>query len=281
MTSLTPWYRGAPTAPMCANEGHFFAALIAGLIALSPCLASAQEQGRLPAAFSSDRPGFANTPQIAAVARLTTEMGADAVIGDGPGEPRGQLPNLRLRVGLFDWLEARAILPSAVGDFGAGGPNFGLSDMVVGIKAGSPLAEGLLAAMVWDFTLPTATSGYGAPEALVTGEVILHWDFWGPLSLTPQATFTIDAILDEATGQTVRRFVGAFSLRFSWQIIDVLGVFVQSYATAGQDQPWGAHVGGGVYWQALPNWQLDAFFDSRVTDEGDPPTVHAGTTILW
>ncbi len=273
--------------PMCARRVRRdrVHALLAGALLASALLAAsgsatAQEQGQLPAAFTSDRPGFANTTQTAAVAHLTTEMGLTAVLID----PRvGALPNARLRVGALEWLEARLILPSAVGYFGAGGPIFGLSDMVVGFKAGSALADTVDIATVWDFSMPTATDGadFGAPEVEVTGEVILDWAFWGPLTFTPQAIFTIVADEDPMTGETVRSFVGSFSVRFTWQIIDELGVFVQSYATAGETVPWGVHAGGGVFWQALANWQLDAFFDTRVTDEGDPPTLRAGTTILW
>jgi hypothetical protein len=40
-------------------------------------------------------------------------------------------------------------------------------------------------------------------------------------------------------------------------------------------------VGGGVSYMLLPNLQIDASFDSRVTRAGLPPTVGAGTTVLF
>lgn len=262
--------------PICAKLGQI---LTVALLLLTPLQAAAQTEGQLPPEFTSDRPGFANTTQTAAVGHLTTELGIDAFLGD---EMSGALPNARLRTGVLEWLELRLILPSAIGNFGTGGPNYGLGDMSVGFKAGSALHDTVDIATNWDFSLPTATTGFGAPEVQVTGEVILDWNFWGPLTLTSQAIFTIQAAEDPMMpDETVRSFVGAFSLRVTWQIIDEVGAFVQSYASAGENVDWGVHVGGGVYWLILPNWQIDAFFDSRVTENGDDPTLRVGTTLLW
>ncbi|MGE0789876.1 MAG: transporter [Sandaracinaceae bacterium] len=256
-------------------------AAIAAVLALAD-VARAQE-GELPPQFSSDRPGFANTTATAAVFHLTTEMGAVATISD---DPTGSLPNLRLRFGLLDWLEARVIAPSAIGDFGAGGPRIGLGDMALGFKVGSAVADTVRIAMVWDFTMPTATertpdTSFGSPEVTVTGEAVLDWSFWGPLTLTPEAIFHINAELDPLSGETVRVFDGGGSLKLTWQIIDSLGVFVQSYVLKSELSDVRVQVGGGIYFLALPNWQLDASFDTRVTEQGDDPTVQVGTTILW
>lgn len=262
----------------CASLEQLFLFTVAVGLTL-PAAARAQTEGQLPAELTSDRPGFANTTQTAAVAHLTTEFGLTAQLDD---DAEGTIPNARLRAGVLDWLELRLILPSIVGDFGPGGPNYGLGDMRLGFKAGSALHDTVDIATNWAFSMPTATTGFGAPEVEVTGEVILDWHFWGPLTLTPQAIFTIEADVDPMMPDETRRaFVGAFSLRVTWQIIDELGVFAQSYAKAGEDVDWGVHVGGGVFWLVLPNWQVDAFFDSRVTENGDPPLLQAGTTLLW
>ena len=259
---------------MCAR---FVQILSLVLLSTSPALASAQD-GQLPPTFTSDRPGFANTTGVAAREHLTAEMGIGAAFGD---EPEGSLPNLSLRVGLFEWLEARARGPSGVGRFLSSGAVFGVSDAVLGFKAGGRLADSLAISLDWEVSLPIATDGFGSPEATVFADLNLDSSFWGPLTLTPNFVARVLADADPVTGGTVRTFEGGGSLKLTWQILEVLGIYVQSYVLKSETSDWRVAVGGGLYWMVAPNVQVDASFDAGVTVEGDPPTAGLGTTILF
>ena len=241
--------------------------------------AHAQADGELPATFTSDRPGFANSTGVAAQGRLTTELGITASFEDGVQS--GTLPNLSLRTGLFEWLEARVRGPNGVGEFDSSGDHFGVGDPVVGFKIGGSLAESLAISSDWEVSIPLGTDGFGAPEAEWRADVQADWTFWGPLTLTPNAVASVRATTDATTGETIRYFEGAVSLQLACQIIDGLGVYVQSYAIASERSDWTVQVGGGLKWMVTPQVQVDLQFDSRVTDQGDAPTVAAGTTILW
>jgi hypothetical protein len=257
------------------------------LLALAPT-ARAQDVSDLPATFTSDRPGFANTSGVAARGRLTTELGVSAGFDDDTQV--GVLPNLSMRVGVFDWLELRVRGPNAVGVFGALGDTFGIDDPVVGFKIGGPLHETLSISSVWEVSAPLGTDGFGAPEATWRADIQADWNFWGPLTLTPNAVASVQAGVDPLSGETARFFEGGVSLKLTWAILDVLAVFVQSYVLAAEDVPaaqvlaldeWRVQVGGGLMWMVAPNVQVDASFDTRVTDQGVPPTPAIGTTILW
>ena len=253
------------------------------IVSLAACIAlagvsraSAQDEGELPATFTSDRPGFANTTGIAAVGRLTTELGVGATFEQ---DATGALPQLSMRAGVFDWLELRLRAPDGALRSEPSGIRFGLTDPSLGFKIGGQLHETVSISSVWQFTLPLATDDFGAPETQIFADVQLAWRFWGPLTLTPNAVARVLAV-PTPTG-TERLFEGGGSLKFSWRILDVLGVFVQSYVLKSEVSDWRVQVGGGLAWMVAPNVQVDASFDIGVTEQGDPPTGAIGTTILW
>jgi hypothetical protein len=244
-------------------------------LACAPARAQ-DDAGELPAAFSSDRPGFANTPAIAARERITTELGVLAAFGD---PAQGMLPLLSLRAGIFDWLELRWRGPNAVASF-EDEVRFGIDDPIAGFKIGGLLHETVSISSVWEVSIPIGTDGFGREEATWRADVQLEWRFWGPLSVTPNAVASIVLTTDE-TGATQRIFEGGGSLKVSWRILDVLTVFAQSYVLVSEVSRARVAIGGGIAWLALPNVQIDASFDASVTRQGIPPTVQAGTTILW
>jgi len=253
--------------------------LIASLLAAAcPGFAAAQEAGDLPPTFTSDRPGFASGTGVAAREHLTMEAGVSASFGD---VPEGSLPNISLRAGLFDWLEARVRAPSGVGVFAPGGSVFGLSDASMGFKLGGRLADNLSMSVDWEISLPIATDGFGSPEATLFADLNIDWGFWGPLTLTPNFVALVLADTDATTGETVRYFEGGGSLKLTWQIIEVFGLYVQSYVLKSETSDWRVQVGGGLFWMVAPNVQIDASFDAGVTTEGDAPTAAIGTTMLF
>jgi hypothetical protein len=255
--------------------GRSFVLLFA-LFAARPALAQDVE-GELPAAFTSDRPGFAPSAHVAARERITTELGASVLIDD-PIELR--LPRLTLRAGLFGWLELRATTPDAIGRF-AGDASFGVGDARAGFKIGGLVHESVSISTVWEASFPTATDGFGREEVELYAQASLEWRIWGPLSLLPHVFGSVLAITDDM-GQTARVFEGGGSLRFTWRIIDVLFVFVEGFVIASEVDDLRGGVGGGVAWLVLPNVQLDASFRTGVTDALDPPPiVNAGVTVLW
>lgn len=254
---------------------------IATLVAIaSPAAAqeSADPEGELPAAFSSDRPGFANTTAVAARGRLTTEAGISASFGDPAF--RGALPNLSLRAGVFDFLELRVRGPSGIAIFD-GGPTVGIDDPIVGFKIGGRLHENVSISSVFEVSLPIATDGFGSPEATYRADLNLAWRVWGPIVLGANVVASVLAQPDPLFGGTSRFFEGGGSLKARWHVLDVLALFVQSYVLRSERSDWRVQVGGGLAWMAAPNVQVDASFDAAVTEEGDPPTARIGTTILW
>ena len=233
-----------------------------------------------PPVFSSDRPGFSNTTTVAAVGHLTSELGLAASFDDD--QRTLALPNLSLRVGLLDWLEARVLGPSGVLVFADGADaRGGAGDPSVGFKIGGRPVEALALSMDWEVSLPLGTDGFGAPEAGFFADLNADWSVWGPLTLTANLVASVSSALDEATGETRRLLEGGGSLAFSWQALDVLGLYVQSYALKQEGGVWRVHLGGGLTWRVAPRVQLDLSADARLTDQGDPPTLGAGTTILW
>lgn len=260
---------------MCARS-----VLLSCVLTLAGTSAAASAQdGRLPPSLSSDRVGFANATSVAAREHLTMELGVRAAFGD---TPEAALPSLSLRAGLFDWLEARVRGPDGVGRFPASGALFGVSDPLVGLKAGGRLADGVAMSFDWEVSLPLGTDGgFGAPEAMLFTGLQLDWTFWGPLTLTPHVVARVLAVRDAASGETVRLFEGGGSLRFTWLALEVLGLWVQSYVLKSETSDWRVAVGGGLFWRVDPNVQLDASFDAGVTEEASPPTAIAGTTILF
>ena len=261
---------------MCARSGRLFLFLVL----LAPASAAAQDEGVLPPGFSSDRPGFANTSAVAAREHLTTEIGVVGAFEDPVSS--GVFPNLSMRVGLFEWLEARVRGPFGVMLVDDGDATFGLADPWLGFKVGGRLADSLSVSSVFEVSIPIGTDGFGAPEALFFADLNVDWSFWGPLTLTPNAVASvIFTDPDPVTGEVRRQFEGGFSLKLTWQIIDVVGVYVQSYVLASETSDWRVQVGGGLMWMVAPNVQVDASFDIGVTEQGDPPTAGLGTTILW
>lgn len=251
--------------------------LSVALLVVAPAHAQ-DDDGELPAAFSSDRPGFSSDTALAARGRLTTEIGAHVEVDDPA--VAASLPGLSLRAGVLDWLEARVRAPDAVGVFDEPDATFGVSDPSVGFKIGGPLAQGLAISSVMEVSLPLGTDGFGAEEATFRADVQLDWEFWGPLSLIPNGVAAVLVTVDE-TGQLTRYVLGAGSLCLWWQIIDALGVYVQSFVVADELRDPRAAVGAGLGWMVAPNVQVDASFDVGVTDERIPPTFDAGATVLW
>jgi hypothetical protein len=266
---------GRPVAS--AARALFVLSLLSALATPAAAQQDADE-GELPASFSSDRPGFANTTAVAARGRLTTEVGVSASFGDPAFV--GALPNLSIRAGVFDFLELRVRGPNGIAIFD-GGPTMGLGDPIVGFKIGGRLHESVSISSVFEVSLPIATDGFGSPEATYRADLNLDWRVWGPITITPNLVASVLAEADPLLGGTARFFEGGGSLKVTWQAVDVLALFVQSYVLRSERSDWRAQVGGGLAWMAAPNVQVDASFNAAVTEQGDPPTAEIGTTILW
>ena len=209
---------------------------------------------------------------------MTVELGVSGSFADASS---GSLPNLSLRAGLFGWLEARVRGPNAVGLFGAGGAAFGVADPTVGFKAGGRLADSLTISLDWEVSLPLATDGFGSPEATFFADLNLDWAFFGPLTLTPNLVASILSETDLVTGESIRQFEGGGSLKLTWQVLEVFGLYVQSYVLKSETSDWRVQIGGGLFWMVAPNVQVDASFDAAVTEQGDAPTAGIGTTVLF
>ena len=171
--------------------------------------------------------------------------------------------------------------PNGVGVFDVVGPRFGVDDPILGFKIGGRLADTLVVSSVWEVSVPLGTDpDFGSPEATFFADLTFDWNFFGPLTLTPNLVGSVLAV-DDGMGGTARIFEGGGSLKLTWQVIDVLSLFVQSYVLANEQSDWRVQVGGGLGWMVAPNVQLDASFDSGIPGQGDAPTAGVGTTVLW
>lgn len=230
------------------------------------------------AGFTSDRPGFSSATGIAAQQRITTELGAAANFDQTSRD--FSLPNLSIRTGVLDWLELRVRGPSAVFFFPDVGPDLaGLNDPFVGFKIGGVVHRTVAMSTVWEVSIPVGTDRFSANESNFFADFNLDWNFWAPMTLTFNSVLQIVSI--PTTTGTARIFDGGASLAVSFQIIDAVGVFAQSYALASELSGPRVQIGGGVVVLPLPFWQLDVEFNAGVSDEGDPPQLLAGTTVLW
>lgn len=231
------------------------------------------------AELSSDRPTFASTTATSPAGRLTTELGVAATFDTPIGLT---LPNASLRLGALPWLEVRLGGMDAVFSFDdTVGTDFGISNLRLGTKFGGSPIDGLAIASVIEVRLPTATDGFGAPEAVPSIELVIDYAVTSWMTVTANAIARVRATYDETVMDTVRFAAGLAGLAFMVTPTDRLSVFIQSYVKSTERDDLSVVLGGGLTYLVLPRMQIDAGFDSRVTDNGQPPTVNVGTTFLY
>jgi hypothetical protein len=184
--------------------------------------------------FSSDRPGFANTPEAIPVGAVQVEAGATALASE-----RYRLPDALLRAGLTGASELRVLAPS-VADGG------GLTDAEVGFKAELPsrsrVRTALLAAVSFDVQDPRAT-GIGAALAASA-----------PLSTTPWSL----AVQGGATSSHASNVMLTGAVSIGRPLDEQVSTYVEAFLADGTDDEAGLALQHGYALLIAPTMQLDA-----------------------
>ncbi|MBW2461181.1 MAG: transporter [Deltaproteobacteria bacterium] len=262
----------SPTVPATLAVLAVLAVLVTG----RPAKAQGPDGG---AELTSDRPTFASTTGTSPAGRLTTELGVAVTFADNLVL---DLPNASLRLGALPWLEVRLGGMNAVFRFDdTAGTDFGIETLRVGTKLGGSPIPGLAIATILEIRLPTATDGFGAPEAVPSFELIIDYALTNWLTVTANGTGRVRATYDDVTMETERFPAGLAGLAFMAATTDRLSLYMQGYVKSTDRHETAVVVGGGLTYLVLPRMQIDAGFDSRVTDTGPAPTVRAGTTFLY
>ena len=133
-------------------QNRLTAALVA--VVATPLVAAAEE-----VSFSADRPGFADGTSVVPAFRLQTEAGVTGQFADGANA--FSAPELLLRLGLTEWLEARLSAPT----FNRVAPEHGkavsgLGDFGLGVKVAHAFSDALTSSIVAGVSLPTGADAF-------------------------------------------------------------------------------------------------------------------------
>lgn len=217
-------------------------------------------------AFSSDRPGYANSTSVAPVLRPITEFGG-TVAWDPDDGTAGTFPDLRIRMGATRWLELRVDVPTVLFD-----DPMGFGDLTLALKLGSPVAGTFAVSVIPSVTIPVGTN-----DGRTTGRLELNWSasagivgFGGNF-----AASVVTNAMDE------RRLRGEGSLAIGVQVSSMLGLYVQAFMLWTEDEDPLPYAGLGAYLQAHPRVQTDLYVDVGLTDDTTRLVIGAGVTVLW
>ena len=216
-------------------------------------------------AFSSDRPGYANSTSVAPVLRPITELGG-TVAWDPDDGTAGTFPDLRIRMGVSRWLELRVDAPTVAFD-----DPIGFGDLTLALKLGSPVGRAFAVSVIPSVSIPVGTA-----DGRASGRLELNWSATaGIVGFAGNFAASVVSVMDE------RRVRGEGSFALSVQAMAILGIYVQTFAlwTDGADPL--PYAGAGVYLQAHPRVQTDLYVDVGLTDDATRLVVGAGLSVLW
>lgn len=253
-------------------------ALLVGSLCSGP--AQAQPKGKdTNALVSGDNPGLINVTSPAPKLTLVTEVSASAAFPDERVEV--VLPGLLARLGLLDWLEVRAYVPSLVLTFpDVGDTQADADELGLGAVVSAQISNDVSASIVPVIVLPVVDDEAGAAEVEGHVQGNVSWDMTEKWSLA--------AALRTGWKQ-VRVLPGALSTEVifrggvlgQYSPVEKLALFVQSYAefvTGSEVEP---VVGGGLSYWVVPSVALFAEANSGLTDDSPPVQTTAGAVVRW
>ncbi len=238
----------------------------------APAAATAQAAAPAEVEFSADRPGYADGTAVVPVFRLQTEAGVTADLADH--YKAYSLPDLLLRFGLTDWLEARLAVPT----FNLIKPETGkslngLGDLGVGVKAAHAFGEALTTSLVADVSLPTGGKNFTSDGVDPEVELNVAYDATDRLSLGCNAKYAY------ATQPGEGEVSGSLSLGVG--VTDDLGTFVEGIGVKPASGDAVIAAGVGATYMVGPLTQLDLSFTTDVSGTGFDKTIGAGVAVLW
>ncbi len=207
--------------------------------------------------FSSDRPGFANTPLVVPVGAFQIEAGATTVEGDSY-----RLPDALIRVALIPAFEIRALLPSLLDGDTA-------TDAELGFKMALSQGEGVQTAVLGAVAIGVDD---GIDASSVGGAFVAAFPFGGGWSATAQggATYiTQDDILVSgafAAGRAIDEQISTYVEAFTgFRADDIAPTLTLQHGYALLLTPMmqvDASVAVGVT-NDVPNWQVSIGWTGR------------------
>lgn len=255
----------------CARTNALFALLAALPATTLAAEAETPAEATPEPAFAADRPGFADGTTVVPPLRIQTEGGVTGVFADGVRAY--SVPDLLVRVGLTDWLEARLAAPTfnLVQADGADSLS-GLGDLGLGVKLAHAFGEALSASLVAGVSLPTGGDEFTSDGFDPEVELNVAYDASERLSLGANAKFGYAT--EPGEGETS----GSLSLGIG--ITEDLGAFIEGIGV----KPAGdfvAAAGAGVTYMAGAATQLDVSFTMDLSGTYFDKTLGAGVAVLW
>lgn len=193
---------------------------------------------------SSDRPDFTDGTATVAPGALQVEAGLTYAV-DGPTI---NAPQLLLRTGIVENLEARVIGPDAVivdGETNAG-------SMVLGAKYSRTVSDGFTLGVLPSFTTPVTGDAVDA-DGLSAGVALLWaWDVTNGWGLSGNLGTAVSGFMSGADETSSQHFV---TLSSGFSLTGSLSFFVESYALIADETT--VFGDAGLLYVLNPNLQLD------------------------
>jgi hypothetical protein len=247
------------------------AALWSHLAAAAIVVALPGPAGAEELAISADRPGYSDSTAIVPQFHLNAEAGVAETFGkEGLS---ADFPELLLRLGLLEWLEARLVAPNfMVVSPRRGESQSGFGDMGVGVKLAHSFSDRFSMSLVPQVSFPTGneelTSEGVDPAAGLNYAVALT----EALALAGNVAF--------AYGTQAGTYELSGSVSAGYGFTDEFGAYAEFILIYPEGDDLVPAVGGGYTWLLAPRVQVDASFDVGLT-EGFDPTFGAGVAVLW
>lgn len=221
--------------------------------------------------FNPDRPGFADSTGVAPKGHVITEGGATFF---APAkQERVTVPDLLVRMGLTERLEARLLLPTYNrATFDSSDTVTGFGDAGIGAKfafEAGPMAFGLVGTL----TLPTGSDNYTADT--VNG--VLGLNFGTPLNDRMSLGGVVGVDLTKNGDDRVLGTFGSLSVGLGF---DSAGLYVEAVAVRPDGGPVSKSANLGGTYALSASAQIDASFTLGLEDESHSG-INVGTSWLW
>lgn len=198
----------------------------------------------LAQSVSSDRPDFTDGTATVAPGALQIETG----LTYGLDGPTMNTPQLLLRTGLSDSLEARVMAPDAIivdGKATAGSAIFGAKYVVT-------ISDGFTVGALPSVSAPVSGTAMDAEGLGVGVSLLWAWDVQDGWGLSGNLGTGLSGMMSDAGGTESQHFVTVSS---GVPLSERLSLFVEAYAVIADDTTW--FTDAGILYLASPKLQLD------------------------
>ena len=255
------------------------------ILGLALLLAGFTASAQMPIS-ESDRPGFADPPSLIPKNAIQIEGGIQFERDTGDDEPDKTtftVPDLTLRVGVLDWLEARLQMDGLLYEFRDGVSNRALaSDLGLGAKLGLFEQRGLLpeTGLLVGLSLPVGSRAATSDGVDPVLDGLYQWQLSEQAALVVNTRFSVPTQGSD-DDRRIFRFDPQASL--DWQLTGALGVFIEYYGAIQSGGVADEHsLDGGFTWLFLEKrLQLDLSGGGGLNQAAPDWFVSAGATIRF